>query len=148
MEKVYAVMVEGKQTPSRLHYSYDEAQAEAERLAKKEKRTAFVLKAVTKLEVSEVKIISLEQEVAETQQARPETTVVGKKRRTHASKIKVNWAMVDDMLRKNCEIREIAQATGVASGTLYSRCVLDNRMPFTKYSKIRKSEGKEARLAL
>lgn len=148
MKKVFAVMVEGKQTPSMFHESYDEAQAEAERLAKKEKRTAFVLKAVTKLEVSEVKIIPLEQEAADTQQERPETAVVGKKKRTHTSKVRVNWALVDDMLRKNCEIREIAQTINVAPGTLYSRCVLDNRMPFTKYSKIRKNEGKEARLAL
>lgn len=59
MEKVFAVMVEGKQTPSQVHHTYEGARVEAERLAKKEQRTTYILQAVAKVEI-EIKVTPLE----------------------------------------------------------------------------------------
>lgn len=57
--KIYAVMVEGKQTPSKTYSDYESAELEAKRLAQQERRTTYVLLAITKLELNEVKITSL-----------------------------------------------------------------------------------------
>jgi hypothetical protein len=59
METIFAVMVEGKQTPSKIHSNFDEAQMEATRLAKLERKTVFILKAVAKVEMVDVKITHL-----------------------------------------------------------------------------------------
>jgi hypothetical protein len=59
METIFAVMVEGKQTPSKVHSNFDEAQMEATRLAKLERKTVFILKAVAKVEMVDVKITHL-----------------------------------------------------------------------------------------
>jgi hypothetical protein len=56
MEDKFAVMVEGKQTPSKLYDSFDQAKDEATRLARQERRDAYVLKVVAKAEISDVKI--------------------------------------------------------------------------------------------
>ena len=58
-EKIYAVMVEGKQTPSKTYDSYDTAEAEATRLAQIERRIVYILLAVAKVELNDVKITSL-----------------------------------------------------------------------------------------
>jgi hypothetical protein len=56
MEEQFAVMVEGKQTPSKLYEDYESATSEATRLARQERRDVYVLKVVAKAEISDVKI--------------------------------------------------------------------------------------------
>jgi hypothetical protein len=56
METIFAVMVEGKQTPSKIHRSFEEAEMEATRLAKLERKTVYILKAVAKVEMVDVKV--------------------------------------------------------------------------------------------
>ena len=56
MDPKFAVMVEGKSTPSKLHESFDQAKDEATRLARLERRDVYVLKVVAKAEISDVKI--------------------------------------------------------------------------------------------
>jgi hypothetical protein len=58
-EKIYAVMVEGRNCPSKVFSSYEDALTEAKRLALKERLTTYVMVAVTKLELNELKIVSL-----------------------------------------------------------------------------------------
>jgi hypothetical protein len=53
--KRYAIMVEGKQTPSKLYDDYESAEVEAKRLASQEKKTTYVLLAVAKYELNDVK---------------------------------------------------------------------------------------------
>lgn len=53
---VFAVMVEGKQTPSKLYNSSLEAESEAIRLARQERRNVYILKIVGIAEMSDVKI--------------------------------------------------------------------------------------------
>lgn len=60
MEKQYAVMVEGRQTPTKLYSDYNDAEKEASRLTQFEKRTTYVLLAITKIELNDVKITSLQ----------------------------------------------------------------------------------------
>lgn len=57
---VFAVMVIGSQTPSKVYEDYWEAENEAIRLVKHTKRNAFVLKVITSVELSEVVINRLE----------------------------------------------------------------------------------------
>ncbi len=59
IEKKYAVMLEGKQTPSKFYNDYNEAESEAKRLVSVEKKTAYVLLAITKLELNDVRITSI-----------------------------------------------------------------------------------------
>jgi hypothetical protein len=56
MDPKFAVMVEGKNLPSKIHTSFDEAQAEATRLARLERKDVYILKVVAKAEISDVKI--------------------------------------------------------------------------------------------
>lgn len=56
MNEIFAVMVEGKQTPSRTYTNYDEAEKEATRLATQERRTTYVFKAIAVVELNDVKI--------------------------------------------------------------------------------------------
>jgi hypothetical protein len=55
-KEIYAVMVVGQQTPSVAFNDYIEAENEAKRLVKKERKPAYVLKAVAFLEEQEVKV--------------------------------------------------------------------------------------------
>jgi hypothetical protein len=55
-KEIYAVMVVGQQTPSVGFNEYFEAENEAKRLVKKERKPAYVLKAVAFLEEQEVKV--------------------------------------------------------------------------------------------
>lgn len=57
--KQYAVMVEGKQTPSKLHDTYESAENEAKRITYQEKRTTYVLQTVAKLELNNIQITKL-----------------------------------------------------------------------------------------
>lgn len=59
-KELFAVMVVGSSTPSVLHEDYFQAQEEAVRLVKKERKPAYVLKAVAYLELSEVIIKRLD----------------------------------------------------------------------------------------
>jgi hypothetical protein len=52
----YAVMVEGKQTPSKLYDTFHEAEQEARRLARSERRNTYILKAIGIVELSDVKV--------------------------------------------------------------------------------------------
>ena len=56
MEDKFAVMVEGKSTPSKLHDSFEQAKDEAIRLARLERKDVYVLKVVAKAEISDVKV--------------------------------------------------------------------------------------------
>lgn len=58
-EKMYAVMVEGKSTPSKFHDDYEIAEFEAKRLAQNERKTTYVLLAITKVELNDVKVTSI-----------------------------------------------------------------------------------------
>lgn len=55
----YAVMVEGKNAPSKLISNYEDAETEAKRLAIKERQTTYVLLAVAKVELNDVKVTQL-----------------------------------------------------------------------------------------
>ena len=57
MDSKFAVMVEGKQSPSKLHETFDQAKDEATRLARLERRDVYILKIVAKVELSDIKII-------------------------------------------------------------------------------------------
>lgn len=56
MEDKFAVMVEGKSAPSKLHDSFEQAKDEATRLARLERRDTYILKVVAKAEISDVKV--------------------------------------------------------------------------------------------
>jgi hypothetical protein len=53
-KEIFAVMVIGKTTPSVTYDNYFDAEVEAERLVKKERLTAYILKAVCIVELTEV----------------------------------------------------------------------------------------------
>lgn len=57
--KKYAVMLIGKQTPSVIYDTYEEAESEAKRLVMKEQIPAYVLKSVAHIEVGTPKITKL-----------------------------------------------------------------------------------------
>lgn len=59
MDPIFAVMVEGKQTPSKVHREFTDAETEAIRLAKIERQPVYILKAVAKVEMTAVKITHL-----------------------------------------------------------------------------------------
>lgn len=50
----YAVMVEGKQTPSKLHETYECAMLEAVRLCRLERKKCYVLEVVGVADISDV----------------------------------------------------------------------------------------------
>ena len=52
----FAIMVEGKQTPSKIYSTYTLAEEEAKRLARSERRTTYILKIVALVELSDVKV--------------------------------------------------------------------------------------------
>ena len=60
MNPIFAVMVEGKQTPSKLYDEYDVACSEATRLARQERRDVYVLQVVAKAEIADVKMVKYE----------------------------------------------------------------------------------------
>lgn len=47
----YVVMIEGRNTPTKIHDSYETAEKEAKRLCEKERRNAHVLKIVSLIEI-------------------------------------------------------------------------------------------------
>lgn len=59
MDPIFAVMVEGKQTPSKIHREFADAETEAIRLAKIERQPVYILKAVAKVEMTDVKVTHL-----------------------------------------------------------------------------------------
>jgi hypothetical protein len=59
MNSIFAVMVEGKQTPSKIHEEFADAETEAIRLAKIERQPVYILKAVAKVEMTDVKVTHL-----------------------------------------------------------------------------------------
>ena len=52
MKKKFAVMVEGKSSPSRLHDTYDSAVKEAERLTRLEGKPAYILQPICKIQTT------------------------------------------------------------------------------------------------
>lgn len=52
----YVVMVEGRTSPTKLHDNYESAEHEAKRLCLRERQTAYICKAITKVELNEVTI--------------------------------------------------------------------------------------------
>ncbi len=59
MNPIFAVMVEGKQTPSKIQESFEDAQSEAIRLTKQERQKVYILKAVAIVEMVDVKVTHL-----------------------------------------------------------------------------------------
>ena len=55
-DDLYAIMVEGKQTPSKIYLNLSEAETEAVRLARQERRHVYILEVVGKAEVADVKL--------------------------------------------------------------------------------------------
>lgn len=55
----YAVMLEGKQTPSKLYENRLDADNEAIRLASRERVTAYVLMAISKTIIKDVELINI-----------------------------------------------------------------------------------------
>lgn len=55
----YVVMIEGKTSPTKLHDNYESAEHEAKRLCLRERQTAYICKAITKVELNEVTITKL-----------------------------------------------------------------------------------------
>lgn len=53
-EEIFAVMVEGRQTPSKMYSEQCDAENEAKRLALKERLTTYTVKAVSKFSLNEV----------------------------------------------------------------------------------------------
>jgi hypothetical protein len=59
-KEIFTVMVIGKQTPAKTYTDYFEAQDEAIRLVKEERKSAYVLKAVCLVELQEVILTRLD----------------------------------------------------------------------------------------
>jgi hypothetical protein len=59
-KEIFAIMVIGKQTPSKTYEDYFEAQVEAMRLVREERKPAYVMKAIAFIELSEVVITRLD----------------------------------------------------------------------------------------
>ena len=53
-EEIFAVMVEGRQTPSKMYSEQCDAENEAKRLALKERLTTYTVKAVSKFSLNDV----------------------------------------------------------------------------------------------
>lgn len=53
------IYVEGKDSPTIKHESYDSAIYEAERLARKTKKQVYILQAIQKVEICDLKITQL-----------------------------------------------------------------------------------------
>jgi len=58
--EIFAVMVIGNQTPSVIYDNVMDAQNEAVRLVKKERKPAYVVKAIAYIELSDVVITRLD----------------------------------------------------------------------------------------
>ena len=58
-KKFFMIYVEGKDSPTIKHESYDSAIYEAERLARKTKKQVYVLEAIQKVEICDLKITQL-----------------------------------------------------------------------------------------
>jgi hypothetical protein len=61
-KKQYVVMVEGRNAPSRIWNNYQQAEDEAKRLCIKEKLTAYVCEAITKIELNDVIVTKLNEQ--------------------------------------------------------------------------------------
>jgi len=55
----------------------------------------------------------------------------------------IDWNTVDMLLKSQCDGVAIAEILGVCPDTLYRDCVKTNKMTFSKYSTVKKTEGKE-----
>jgi len=62
-KEIFTVMVIGKQTPAKTYNDYFEAQDEAIRLVKEERKSAYVLKAICLVELQEVVLTRLDIEL-------------------------------------------------------------------------------------
>jgi 5-formaminoimidazole-4-carboxamide-1-beta-D-ribofuranosyl 5'-monophosphate synthetase len=58
--ETFAVMVVGQQTPSKTYENYNEAEKEAIRLVNQTRKSAFVLKAVSLIELKEIEVTRLD----------------------------------------------------------------------------------------
>jgi len=59
-QEIFAVMVIGKQTPAKTYEDYFEAQEEAKRLVREERKPAYVMKAISYIELGEVLVTRLD----------------------------------------------------------------------------------------
>lgn len=58
-------------------------------------------------------------------------------------KANIDWDKVGKLLNAQCNAVGIASVLGISTDTLYLRCQEDNKMEFTAFSELKKSEGKE-----
>lgn len=65
------------------------------------------------------------------------------KKKCGRPKKEINWKKVDEYLRAQCDGVGIASLLGMNPETLYKACKEYNKMGFSEYSALKRSEGKE-----
>ena len=55
--------------------------------------------------------------------------------------VPIDWDMVDNMLRADCEGTEVAARLGMHPDTLYKRCRTERHTDFAEYLRLKKSDG-------
>lgn len=65
------------------------------------------------------------------------------KRKAGRPKITIDWTVVANYLRAQCDTVGIAGLLGISPDTLYVRCKKDNKIDYSAFSAQKKSEGKE-----
>ena len=56
-------------------------------------------------------------------------------------KFDINWKHVDDLLAAGCLGTEIAATLGIHPDTLYRRCEIENKVPFSNYLQEKRAKG-------
>jgi hypothetical protein len=58
-------------------------------------------------------------------------------------KLFIDWKVVDNLLKSQCDGAIIARMIGISPDTLYKRCKAKFKVDFSAYSQQKKSEGRE-----
>jgi len=70
-----------------------------------------------------------------------ETISIKSKKKTGVPPKKIDWEMVDTLLRDGCLTTEIAATLGVCTDTIYNACVREKGTTFSAYSQEKKAIG-------
>jgi len=70
-----------------------------------------------------------------------QSSVTEKSNNLGRPKADIEWKKVDELLIAGCSGTEIAGYFGITPGTLYDRCLTDNRKMFSDYSQEKQSKG-------
>jgi len=65
------------------------------------------------------------------------------KRKAGRPEAKIDWGVVTNYLKAQCDSVGIAGILGISVDTLYRRCKIDNKIDYTVFVEQKKSEGKE-----